>query len=186
MPADESMGTAEHSSDADHSSRCWAQFMWSFVCCRQPADETAQELLDMVERLRQSIVGVLEAGARRSTASSEMQTAQAHLVRQGVCGVTSHAMLSGSVQLVSVASTSLSDQFLVHVMLSSSFAMFPGVSWEAMLSGCAQVWVLSHCYHGLLAYCDCQRVAAGGGVGAWATPVDGYLSMPCCLTRLSF
>lgn len=70
---------------------------------RLPSDETSQELLGLFESLRQGVVGVLEVGARRSSASSDMQRAQAQLVRQGVLGVTSDRMLSGSVQLVSPA-----------------------------------------------------------------------------------
>lgn len=72
---------------------------------RQPVDETGQDMLDMFESLRQSLVGVLEAGARRKAASSEMQAAQAQLARQGVSGITSDGMLSGSVQLVGSSHT---------------------------------------------------------------------------------
>ena len=70
------------------------------VCCRLPADETSQGLLNLFDSLRQSLVGALEVGAGRNTASSDMQLAQAQLARQGVAGVTSDCLLSGSVQLV--------------------------------------------------------------------------------------
>ena len=71
-----------------------------YPICRLPKDETSQGLLNLFDSLRQSLVGALEIGARRNTASSDMQLAQAQLSRQGVAGVTSDRLLSGSVQLV--------------------------------------------------------------------------------------
>ena len=73
------------------------------ICPRLAPDDVHQEqqLLEGLEGLRRSVAAVLEASARRSSASSAMHLAQAHLLRQGVASATPQQMLSGSVQLVS-------------------------------------------------------------------------------------
>lgn len=70
------------------------------MLCRLPLEPASKELLDLFDKLRQSVVAVLEVSACRTKLSGDMQSAQAQLVAQGVCGVTAQGMTTGAVELV--------------------------------------------------------------------------------------
>jgi len=88
---------------------CHVQCVWSklatlehcLLLFRLPLDPASKELLELFEKLRQSVVRVLETMACRAKLTGEMQSAQAQLVAQGVSGVTSKGMMTGHVELVS-------------------------------------------------------------------------------------
>ena len=69
--------------------------------CRLQPESPSRELLELFEGLRGNVVGELEVLACRAKLSSDMQSAQAKLVAQGVSGVTSQGMINGAVELVS-------------------------------------------------------------------------------------
>lgn len=71
------------------------------MVCRLPLESSSKDLLGLFERLRQSVVSVLEVAACRAKLTGEMQSAQAQLVAQGVSGVTTKGMMTGHVDLVS-------------------------------------------------------------------------------------
>ena len=73
------------------------------IAHRLPEDCPGRELLELHEKLRETVVHALEVSACRVRLSSDMQSAQARLLAQGVSGVTTAGMINGAVELVSVA-----------------------------------------------------------------------------------
>lgn len=68
---------------------------------RLSEDCPGRELLELYEKLRETVVHALEVSATRVRLSSNMQAAQARLLAQGVSGVTTAGMINGAVELVS-------------------------------------------------------------------------------------
>lgn len=68
---------------------------------RLSEDCPGRELLELYEKLRETVVHALKVSASRVRLSSNMQAAQARLLAQGVSGVTTAGMINGAVELVS-------------------------------------------------------------------------------------
>lgn len=92
---------------------------------RLPEDCPGRELLELHEKLRETVVHALEVSACRVRLSSDMQSAQARLLAQGVSGVTTAGMINGAVELVS-ADAQLQDCMLQCCLW---FECLPAVVW---------------------------------------------------------
>ena len=68
---------------------------------RLSEDCPSREILELYEKLRETVVHAMEVSATRVRLSSNMQAAQARLLAQGVSGVTTAGMINGAVELVS-------------------------------------------------------------------------------------
>ena len=77
-----------------------------------PLEPASKTLLELFDKLQQTVVCLLEVCACRAKLTGDMQLAQAQLVAQGVSGVTPKGMMTGQVELVS-CSLGLSVQMSV-------------------------------------------------------------------------
>ena len=94
------------------------------IAHRLPEDCPGRELLELHEKLRETVVHALEVSACRVRLSSDMQSAQARLLAQGVSGVTTAGMINGAVELVSL------DAHLQVCMPPPSCAMNACLLWS--------------------------------------------------------
>lgn len=65
-----------------------------------PLEPASKTLLELFDKLQQTVVCLLEVCACRAKLTGDMQLAQAQLVAQGVSGVTPKGMMTGQVELV--------------------------------------------------------------------------------------